>query len=74
VFLKNIKKTDYLGDQLKEATQKGAVKMRTQDSVLQGQEAMSMGNQFLTSCGNVESMCSSLTDATACSPQFVAEY
>ena len=69
-----------MGDQLKQATWKEGVKnghrhkVRAEDSVLQGYEAKSVGNQFLTFCGNEVSLCSGSTDATVCSPQFVVAY
>jgi hypothetical protein len=66
-----------MADQLKQVTWKVAVKIghrhkvRAEDSVLWGYEAMSMGNQFFIFCGNEVSFCSGSTDATVCSPQFV---
>jgi len=49
-------------------------KVRAEDSVFRGYEAMSVGNQFFTFCGNEVSLCSGSTDTTVCSPQFVAAY
>jgi hypothetical protein len=70
-----------MADQLKQVTWKLVVKnghrhnkVRADDCALLGYEAMSMGNQFLTFCGNEVSLCSGSIDATVCSPQCVAAY